>query len=68
MKKLDKAMPEKDLASTIRLLRYGPTRRPNGNLRVMTYATIGRTLSISITTVRNILQRSEQQLREEMQW
>ena len=59
MRRLDKVIPEKDLVFAIKLMRFGPSRRPSGNLRIMTYAAIGRTLSISHVTVRNILLRSE---------
>ena len=66
MRRLNKAMPEEHLASTIKLLRYGPAHRPQGNLRIMTLAAIAKTLSISTTTVWRILKSAEQLLELEM--
>ena len=66
MKRKTSAMQDKDLLDAIKLLRYGPSRRPRDNLRVMTYAAIGRALSISASYVRSLLKRSEQQAQEEM--
>ena len=66
MKRKTSAMQDKDLLAAIKLLRYGPSRRPRGNFRIMTYAAIGKALSISATTVRNLLKRSELQAQEEM--
>ena len=60
MKRKSSAMQDKDLLNAIKLLRYGPSRRSKGNLRIMAYAAIGKALSISTSTVRNLLKRSEQ--------
>jgi len=66
MKKKNPAIEDKYLVSAIRLLRYGPSRRRSGNFRIMTYATIGKALSISTATVSRLLKMSELQLQEEM--
>ena len=59
-------MQDKDLLDAIKLLRYGPSRRPNGNLRIMTYAAIAKALSISAFTVRTLLKNSELRVELEM--
>ena len=66
MKRKNPAIEDKDVVAAIRLLRYGPSRRSSGNLRIMTYSAIGKALSLSPTTVRNYLKRSELLVQEEM--
>jgi len=66
MKSIRKQPNFRSIVSQICLLRWGPARRQTSNYRVCTLATIARITSLSIGTVRNILNEQSLLLQENM--